>query len=671
MNSLNAVVVDFETRSKCDLTMAGADIYAADPSTQVLCCAFYDLTTDQKWLWYPSDGELPHELLDAIETSDFVVAHNARFDQMIWEYVAVDDHRFPELPREKWYCSAAQCRVNALPSALDKAARAINGKNKKDHKGGALIRKFSIPNAEGKFNEMSPDDEREMGDYCVKDVLATVELVRTTRLMSPDEHGDWLINEAINDRGLKVDRALAAAAQSYASVEQGEIAKELTKITGGIITKHSQHIRINRWVRGEIEFSNDGATILNLMTVYKKGEKKYSLDKSVRENILSAADSGDISISDDAYNVLVLTDDGNKSSVAKFKRMLTMADSIDSRVRGAFIFAGAGQTGRFSSKGMQVHNFKRACFAVADAELMRRRMLREEAISDVMDTLAKLLRPAIIPAAGKMFVVGDWSAIEGRFLPWLAASAGAEKVLDVFRRDEDIYVHTADSMNIKDRQIGKVATLALGYQGGVNAFASMGRNYGLHLPEAQMSAVVQKWRAANLWALSFWKRLERAAMHAVMYPSKEVQAGQLKYVYVQNLLGGTLLCILPNGGAIQYPFAKIEELQTDYGTKKSVTYLKASISPAADAKEWPRGALYGGLMAENACQAIAASLLKEKLRECDDVVMHVHDEIVLEVPADKAEQAAEKLQKIMEATPAWAKGLPLKAEPKIMSRYGK
>jgi DNA polymerase len=350
-----------------------------------------------------------------------------------------------------------------------------------------------------------------------------------------------------------------------------------------------------------------------------------------------------------------------------------MADTEDHRVRGAFMFAGAGQTKRYSSKGMQVHNFSRNCFDPDEADQISEDMQEGFELDDTMLTLSKMLRPSIIPDTGKTFVVGDWSAIEGRFLPWLADSAGAETVLDVFRNDEDIYLHTAAAMRIDDRQIGKVATLALGYQGGVNAFASMGRNYGLYLPESQTKMIVDKWRKANQWAVKFWAQLEKAAVRALRNPDKDFIVGKLTYRYVSNLIGGTLLCILPNGEAIQYPEARLETTHNSYGSKTQVTYLKASITPAANAKEWPRGTLYGGLMAENATQAIAASLLKEKLRDLknEPVVMHVHDEIILEVLLKNADQYLAKLQKVMEQIPKWAEGLPLKAEPEVMRRYGK
>jgi len=499
--------------------------------------------------------------------------------------------------------------------------------------------------------------------------VVTVQLVKETRLMTQEEHQDWLINERINDRGVKIDYDLAEMAMTYAATEQAEIGQLLAEITEGAITKHTQSQRIRDFV---LEHAED-PEVERLMTVYKKNEKKYSLARDVRENILNAADAHEIDISDDVYDVIALSDDGNKSSVAKFTRMHGMADDEDGRVRGVFMYAGAGQTKRYSSKGLQLHNFRRECFKPEEAELLKSKMLVGHELDNVMDTLSKMLRPALIPEDDHVFVVGDWSAIEGRILPWLSNERSAEKKLDIFRNDEDVYMATAKSMNLEDRQVGKVSELSLGYQGAVGAFSSMAKNYGLYLPEHKIVANVKKWRNANPWAPKFWRKLEKAAIDAVSNPGVRYPVGKLTYVYTKQLLEGTLFCILPNGEAIQYPKAKVELQQSDYGTKKVVTYLKASKTAAADAKEWPRGALYGGLQAENATQATAAALLRETLRDVQDldVVVHVHDEIGVEVHKNSAEQIAERVQYEMEKERDWTKGLPLKAEPEIMWRYGK
>jgi DNA polymerase len=292
-----------------------------------------------------------------------------------------------------------------------------------------------------------------------------------------------------------------------------------------------------------------------------------------------------------------------------------------------------------------------------------------------MQTLSKLLRPALIPADGCVYVVGDWAAIEARVLPWLSDSNGGDGVLEVFDAGEDIYMHTAKAMNVDDRFIGKVATLALGYQGGVRAFQAMAKTYRLKMADQEAEDVKQKWRRANPWAVSFWAKCEAAAIRAMRKPGSVHKVGKLTYRCIPGLMNVTLVCELPSGGWIQYPFARIESQTTRYGTQAVVTYAKAALTPAADATEWPRAGLYGGLLVENACQAVAADLLRYALWELDgmsqNVVSHTHDEIMIEVRREHAKSTVATLATVMNTPPAWASDLPLKAVPVIMERFGK
>jgi len=328
-----------------------------------------------------------------------------------------------------------------------------------------------------------------------------------------------------------------------------------------------------------------------------------------------------------------------------------------------------------SSKGLQLHNMRRDCFKAEDTEeykvLMREgKDITEKSKLSVMDTLARLLRPTIIPAKGHKFVVGDWSAIEARVLPWLTDSEGGRAALGIFEQGIDVYINTAISMGLKeeDRQIGKVANLSLGFGGGVGAFQAMAKNYGLDMPDGQVKSIVNRWRDANQWARKFWNSLEVASVNAVRNPKQCFEAGRIRYVFIPEILGGTLMCILPNETIIQYPYAKIE--------KGTVTAMKSSVQPKADSDdEWPRMSLWGGFLAENCTQATAASLLREVLADLNEdefpVVGHVHDEVILEVLDSEVDQYKVWLQEAMELAPEWANGLPLNAAPVVMNRYGK
>jgi DNA polymerase len=275
-----------------------------------------------------------------------------------------------------------------------------------------------------------------------------------------------------------------------------------------------------------------------------------------------------------------------------------------------------------------------------------------------------MLRPALV--ADHSFVVADWSAIEGRVNPWLC---GAEAKLDIFRQRLDPYkVNAAATYGVRyedvtdeQRQVGKVQELALGFGGSTGAFAAMGRGYGVRFEEAQARRIVDAWRRANPWAVMFWQDLERAYMSAMRHPGHEFTAGRITYVYDKQ----HLWYMLPSGRVLCYPFAKFEG--------EHLTYAKASWKPAADATEWPRARLWGGLACENVTQASAHCLLRYALREADKAglkaVTTVHDEIVIETA--EPERVRAELERIMVTPPAWAVGLPLDVKAEVMTRYGK
>ena len=678
----NLLIIDFETRSRIDLKTAGGDKYCQDPSTEILCMAacFSDPDDDRTWLWYGYEGPLTMDFQKALvlhlREGGLIAAHNARFDEHIWECIAVDDHAFPPVPIDSWYCTSAQARVNALPANLDDATRAINAKHRKSHTGSALIRKLCIPNKNtGQFFE-NRNDLHALGEYCLDDTLATKALVNACRLLSPDEHTDWLANERINDRGIRIDRPLASSASDYAGVETNAIGKELAELTGGAVTKHTQNARIKTWLLPRLSSEAETLTV-----VYKDGVRKNSLAKDIRANLLGRADAGELELADEVYNVIAALDDGNKSSVSKFKRMVERADEEDDRVRGAFMYAGAA-TLRYTSRGLQLHNFRRDCWKVNEADELRSMMVAGNQLDEgtVMDTLSKLLRPALIPAPGKVFVVNDWSGIESRALPWLADDARAQKRLDAFAAYDaapeddkplDAYEEAAQDAGTELRQVGKVVLLSLGYGGAVGAFNSMAKNYGVFLPEHEVKTIVARWRHSNPWAEDFWNKLEKAAKLALRNPGTEFTAGRVSYTFIPSLMNGSLLCRLPGDHYITYPEARLEMVETKFGPKQELTALKANWKPKADDKEWPRYKLWRGLLAENVTQAFCAALLRNIIRQVDDAVLHCHDEIGLEVPVEEAPEVAGQLQELMETPPAWAEGLPLAAPPQIMKRYGK
>ena len=642
--------LDFETRSRCDLPSKGIYNYAQDASTDVLCMS-YAFDDDEVSTWTP-DQPFPDRVKNH---AGQIRAHSAAFERLIFWYVLQCNFQL-----EQFYCTATQARANCLPGSLEDVGRAISSNMRKDHRGSQLIRALSIPRADGTFNE-DPALMAEMIQYCEQDVRAMRAISKAMRELSDEELADYHVNERINDRGVLLDKPLADAAVRYASVELEEIESLVHDLTEGEI-QSVRSPRMKRWVMDRV-----GPQALKMMETYKDGEKKYSIDKSVRANLLLFAEENPDEIPAHVADVIQCADDLWASSVAKFSRLSELSDEEDHRVRGAFVFAGGSATGRASSYGAQVHNFTRKCAAEPDA--VRNAMVRGHAIvprfgKRVTDVLRGMLRPALIPAEGKQFVVADWSAIEARVTAWLANDPQAEEVLQVFREGRDIYKREAagiyrvpeDAVDKDQRQIGKVAILSLGFGGGVGAFSAMGRNYGIVMDETDAKRIVDAWRRANPWAVRLWQRLEDGYTRALRNPGREFNTGRVTYLFD----GQHLWYSLPSGRILCYPFAKFDG--------DEITYVKAAWKPAADAKEWPRARLWRGLACENIVQATAHDLLRHSLRQLDDVVLHVHDEIVLETDDP---DAPDTLKRVMCTPPAWAQGLPLNAEVETMSRYGK
>jgi DNA polymerase len=625
--------LDFETASECDLPEAGVYNYARHPSTRVLCMS-YAFNDGPVMTWRP--GEPMPDVRGQIR------AHNAAFERLIfWHVLGM------KIDLTQFYCTAAQARANCAPGSLEDVGRFAGLSMRKDHRGAYLVRKCCMP----PYNtELLP----ELIEYCEQDVRTMRAASQAMRELTPEELEDYHVNERINDRGVLVDIDLCSAAVKYAADELREIQDTVVEITGGAVsTVRSPSMRL--WVQERL-----GPEALKLM----QREDKMSIDKTVRANLLAMDNPEEVP--PDVREVIQCADDLWASSVAKFDRLRSLA-CADGRVRGAFVFAGGSATGRASSYGAQVHNFTRKC--ADDPTSVRHAMVRGHAIVPkygrrVTDVLRGMLRPALIPAKGSSFVVADWSAIEGRVNPWL--SDKGHKKLQHFRDGLDVYKVNAaktfnvgyDDVNKEQRQIGKVQELACGFGGGIGAFAAMGRVYGINLPEPQARKMVNAWRLANDWAPPFWRDLEVAYIRALRNKGKEFTAGKITYLAD----GKHLWYCLPSGRVLCYPFARFED---DGG----ITYAKASWKPAADAKEWPRARLWPGLACENVTQAAAHDLLREALRRLDDVVLHVHDEIVIET--DEPEAAKARLEEVMTTPPAWAEGLPLDVEASIMGVYGK
>jgi DNA polymerase len=382
---------------------------------------------------------------------------------------------------------------------------------------------------------------------------------------------------------------------------------------------------------------------------------------------------------------------GAGAAPKKFARL--EAQQVDGVLRDQYRFSGGFQTGRMSSRGAQIQNLTRDVLGeegVAEAPLV-------DAIADGCDyatlaaaepvdvpvarKLALLVRPALIASPGKVFVWSDWSAIEARIPPWLAASLDAERVLDIFRANDrdptrpDIYTVAAADVLHKDpsavakteRNVGKVAALSLGFGGSVGALIRMALNYRIHLDPIEARRIVDAWRDANPWAREFWNALWDAAMRAWELPGEITAAGRVAFVYRPDYLGGALFMALPSGRLLTYPRPKWRDVDVLDKTGNPTGEKRSELSFR---RARGRAKLWHGTLAENATQGTAADILRQTVTRIETtpalawmpIRMTCHDEIVCEVDEARAEEAKAILRREMLTLPEWAAGLPLQSE---------
>lgn len=692
---MSVLHIDFETRSRVNLIAHGAYAYAQDPSTEIICMA-WAFDDEEPQLWHPpvistepgacppkanTIMPFPQEVKDHIADGGMLHCHNANFERLIFWYVLCPDYDVPEPRLEQFYCTAAQARCRALPASLEDLGRCLGLTTQKDKRGKELIRLLCVPQKDTGEFRYDLDLLDEMYEYCLQDVRVERTAAQCTPSLTSLELNAYHCMEMINDRGLLVDVEFAQAASRYAGLELEEICEQIEAVTDGRIRTPRQYQKIKDYA---LELGGEAArkAMTTVTTDRRTGieERKLSFGKDNRRRLREVAES-DPDAFPDALNALIsLVDEAGRSSVAKYQNMVKRSDIEDHRVRGAYICFGAGQTGRASSIGLQVHNLPRN--TAKNPDEIRRWVIEDRELPGVMDTLSSMLRPSILAPEGRLFVCGDWSAIEARVLPWLSDSQGGAGVLDVFATVDadptapDIYMLEAAKLFDIDaravtkdqRAIGKVEVLALGYQGGYRAFQAMARGYGISVSDERAEEIKDTWRNNNQWAIDFWRELNAAAMDAVSYPGTVTEAGRLKY-YCEGE-GKPLYCQLPSTRVLSYPDVRIDP--GDYGPELSA--VKAQWKPKQGENEWPRIKLYGGLLAENCTQATSADILYHAVANALaaglDVVGTTHDELLCETD-DVLWEDEHKLADIMMQLPKWANALPMAVETWSGTRYRK
>jgi DNA polymerase len=493
------------------------------------------------------------------------------------------------------------------------------------------------------FWEGTPEDFAREGLYCMQDVRAEEALSDALPDLSPVEQRIWLKSLRINDRGVHIDSHSVEALKVCTDVERRFLSEEFVEITG--IESPTMNQRLIEYLK-------------------ENGVETDSLGEDAVSELLKS------DLAPDVRRALEIRLACSKSSTAKLTPMIE-ARNKDGRIRSSFLYYRA-VTGRWSGRVLQPQNFPRgilgtdervdACLAAfnkGDLGLIR------HDYGDVMTAASSCLRAMIVPAPGKDFVCADFSSVEGRVLAWLA---GEETALNVYREGRDPYkVNAAQIYGVgygavsKDqRQVGKVAELALGYQGSIGAFSRMGENYGVELPEDEIMVIVRQWRMAHPMTKRLWNELDKCAKNAIRYPGAEPTYRGIKF----KCDGQLLQMMLPSRRTLCYRSPEIAWIEKDWGWTESILYL----GDKDKQKE-----LYGGTLTENLTQAVARDLLANAIFNVEiggyPVVLHVHDELVAEVPEGFG--SVKELCELMCRLPPWAAGLPLNAEGWRGKRYRK
>jgi DNA polymerase len=649
--------LDIESRSQVDLKKNGLARYAHDPSTQVICIA-WALGAGPIRIWFAEDGEFfPAQIIKHIKSGGKLLAWNSGFEKAMFDFVISKAFNFDPPDVAQWRCAMVASMTSGYPAGLGDAARALGLEQQKMANGARLIRQYCAPGHQVKWQG---EDRLLMSDYCEADVSTMREAFQCFRPLTEYEWREHAITQRMNDKGIPVDVDFAEAALEY-SDELAEAANdEIMKLTGGAMTRHTQ-----RKARDAFLFPKLTAAQKGLLVVYKKGEKKISLDQDHRCLLLDCED-----LDPDAWKLLTFINDAGSSALKKYN--VINETQINGVVHNTLVFNGA-QTGRFSSRGLQIHNIRRDTFEPDKAARLISNTIAGYELNNPGHTLGRLLRGVIKHDAGLYWV--DYSGIEARVAPWLADDQDGEKILAIHRRGDDLYIASAAVMagiSIDDvtpdlRQAGKIAVLACGYAGGIGALQSMAKNYGLAFSDDRAEKIVNEWRDTNQWAVNLWAAFDEAVVGAVQYPGETYHAGRCA---LQSDGGNYLWCALPSGRMLAYPKPRWEQYNTPWGTREGPTHqlnLRTAVGQPSHRKH-----TRGANIMQNVTQAVAADLLRESLIKADeaglDIRFSVHDECV----GVGGVEDGERLNAIMLDAPAWAAGLPLSTSGvRTGSRWGK
>ncbi len=669
--------IDIETYSSADLKKTGVYRYSEAEDFEILMIAYsydggpveiidlkrieyleglagLDDLTDIEEKEYQELVAKLEKLVADIQNPDVIkLAFNANFER-----VCIAAHFKISCLPEQWQCTMILCAMLGLPMSLAEVGRVLNLEQQKDWSGANLIRYFSIPCKPSKVNggrtrnlpEHAPEKWQSFKDYCVKDV--EVEMAVRDKLsfftIPQSERELWWLDQRINDRGVKLDRKLVKNAVEMDLKYRAMLIKEATEITQ--LENPNSVSQICRWLEAET-----GEEV----TTLKKADIPVLMGKFPQEKI---------------QRMLEIRKELGKTSVKKYVAM-AHAMCKDGRVRGLLQFYGANRTGRFSGRLLQIQNLPQNKMSDTDLDFARELVKDGDmenvdfCFGNIADTLSQLIRTALVAEKGHMLAAVDFSSIELIVIAWLA---GEQWIIDEYKGTRKIYEATAArmlKMDVKDvkkgsmeRQKGKIASLACQYGGGVNALISMGA-LNMGLVEDDLKPIVDAWRDANPNIKAFWYAVGDAAMSAIEGQAVAMPKANLKF-YCRK---GFLFIELPSGRCLSYYKARI--IEGKFG--KAIGFMGQNQTT----KKWELIETHGSKLVENICQAVARDCLAESMlrlyKKGYEIIMHVHDEIVCEIPEENAEMLMKEISDIMSANDGWAATLPLGTEGIITKYYKK
>ncbi|MCT4686060.1 DNA polymerase [Vallitalea sp.] len=646
---MRTLAIDIETYSSEDITKVGVYKYVDSPDFEILLFAYAFDDEPVQIIDLAQDGELPQEVIDALTDKNILkTAYNAQFER-----ICIDKFFYlgEGYSVEQWECTMVKASMLGMPLGLDKVAKVLNLQNQKMKAGKALINYFSKPCKPTKKNggrtRNLPHHDIEKWNtfksYCKQDVEVERDIRNKIKffIIPESEKQMWYLDQNINDMGIKLNTQLIKNAISMNNTYTDRLINQLKEITG--VDNPNSVAQLKKW-------------ILDITGIEVK-----SLSKTAIPELLEKAQNEDL------RQVLTIRQKLAKTSVKKYEAM-DRAICTDGRVRGLLQFYGANRTGRWAGRLVQVQNLPKN--KIPDLDLARNIVLDNDLdlleilYGNVPGILSQLVRTAFIASNGCRFIVADFSAIEARVIAWLA---GEKWRMDVFATHGKIYEASASQMfhvpietiakgheNYALRAKGKIAELALGYQGGPGALMAMGA-LDMGIGEDELPVIVNAWRNANKAIVRLWKTIGNAAIKAV----EEKVPVRIQYGITFYYRKGFLFVRLPSGRDLAYMRASVE-IDPTYGSKRIVYEGMDQTS-----KQWKRITTYGGKLTENIIQAIARDCLSETMIRLDKfgykTVMHVHDEVILDTPYND-EYSMDEVLDIMSEPIEWATGLLLKGD---------